>query len=117
MSLEQDETRKDLEHRHADDSSALGSTGFIQANIDADFALLGNIVTDLGDLPGDANPRGAGIWTDPKGAQTYLDDGGSLLHYESDGTPTPSGLVYFYRFEDEFTGEIFWEVYIKDESE
>ena len=116
MSLKDDETRRDLEHRHADDSSSLGDTTFIQGQIDADFSLLGNIITDLGDLPGDANPRGAGIWTDPKGAQVYLDDGGALLHYDSDGTPTPSGLVYFYRFTDPDTGEVFWEVYIKDES-
>lgn len=116
MSLEQDETRRDIEHRHADDAGDLGTTGYIQDQIDADFELLGNIITDLGDLPGDASPRGGGIWTDPRAAQVWLDDGGSLLHYESDGTPTPSGLVYFYRFVDEFTGEIFYEVYITDGS-
>lgn len=114
--LDTNEGRADLEYRHADDTGNLGDLAHIQAGINADMALLGNVITDLGDLPGDANPRGGGIFDDPKAMQTYLDDGGSLLHYDSDGSPTPSGLVYIYRFEDEDTGLIYYEIYIKDDS-
>lgn len=116
MSLEPDETRKDLEHRHADDSGSLGDVSHIQAQIDADFELLGNIVTDPGNLPGGASPRGMGIWTDPKAAQVWLDDGGSLLHYDSNGQPIPVSFVHFLRFTDADTGEVYYEVYIEEDS-
>ena len=102
--------------RTADDGvGGLASEAQIQAKIEEDMATLGNIVTDLEDLPPTATSRANGVFTDAQSAMEYLDEGG-LVAIDDMGEYVPMSWVHFFQYFDEGIGTMVWEVWIEKDS-
>ena len=110
------ETTPEYEHRMADDGvGGLDSVPNIGDHISASFEELGNVVTDIVDLPDDAHIRPAGSFASADAAMSYLEQGGMVSTIG--GVISPMPWVYFYKYFDDVLWEDIYQVYIRDESE
>jgi len=114
---EEFETTPEWVRRTADDGTGeLDSVSGIEADIAAQFEIIGTVVTDEVDLPVDANIRLNGSFASPEDAIKYL-EGGGLIAYDTDGSPIPLPWVYFLKTFNDILQEDVWQVYIRDDSD
>lgn len=93
----------------------LASEAQIQANIQADMASLGNVVTDLIDIPGTASARANGVFTETEAMMDYLETGGLVASTDT-GDYEPMSFVYLYQRFDDVLNCLVWEVYIDEDT-
>lgn len=91
------------------------SVAAIRAEIDAEFAEMGEVVLEA-NLPTDASIRANGFFDDPLALEEYLVNGG-LLAYDGDGNRVKLGLVYIVETVDIVDESTYYQVYIRDSSE
>ena len=103
--------------RTADDGTGnLDDVSGIEADVAAQFQIIGTVVTDEVDLPVDAHIRLNGSFFHPDDARKYLESGG-LIAYDTNGEPIPLPWVYFLKTFNDILQEEVWQVYIRDDSD
>jgi len=114
---EEFETTPEWIRRTADDGTGeLDSVSGIEADIVAQFEIIGTVVTDEVDLPVDAGIRLNGSFTNPEDAIEYL-EGGGMIAYDRDGSPISLPWVYFLKTFNDILQEPVWQVYVRDHSD
>lgn len=93
----------------------LATEAEIQAKIQEDMESLGNVVTDIGDIPGTASARANGVFTDAESAMEYLETGGLVASTDT-GDYEPMSFVYLYQRFDAVLDCLVWEVYIDQDT-
>jgi hypothetical protein len=102
--------------RLADDGSGgLADVSQIASSVESEFARYGQVITDLADLPADANIRARGYFVDPGDLLEYLERGGMVS--TQNGQYVPVSWVYLYKTWNEGLQEYTYQVYIRDTSE
>lgn len=87
----------------------------VQAIADS-FTELGQVVTDVEDLPLTATIRPAGAFSDAESAKEYLDRGG-LLVVDDEKNVEPIGFVWFLQEWDPVLEQYVWTVYIDENTD
>jgi len=106
------EDRPDYVHRMADDGSGgLDTPAAIKSALSTEAANLGNVVTTVGALPGTAEIRPAGIFSDPMDVKEYLERGGLLVD-DGLGNTAPQSFVWLLEFYDDVLQTTVWQVYV-----
>lgn len=115
MTTPNDETHSEYIARIADDGTgSVRSNSEIIDQIAAEFANMGTVYTDLGDIPSTATMRASGQFASPEDALEYLHRGGLV---GSDGDDViPLGFVYFYEEFDDTYYENIYTVYIDEDT-
>jgi len=98
-----------------DGSGGLVDAATQQARTESDFAQMGFVYTDYGDISTTASVRVAGQFTSAWDAMAYLEIGG-LTATDGSGNLAPIGFVYFLKEFDEGLGEYTYTVYIDEET-
>lgn len=109
------ETKAEYARRMADDGGGgLASQAQVEANIEASFSDVANVLTDPGDVPASASVRPAGRFGTADDLKEYLELGGLVA---SDGVNTvPMGFVYVLQEYDEIYEQDMYIVYIDEDS-
>jgi hypothetical protein len=87
----------------------------VEAIVDGVMSTLGELHTDLSDMPGSATSRPRGAFTLPDDLRIYLDNGG-LLTYDASGNPVSSGRVHILKRPQADGPHTIYEVWIDEES-
>jgi len=116
MTTPSPENKAEYIRRMADDGSGgLASPAQVDTNIDASFAELAAVVTDVGDLPTSTSIRPNGTFTDAESCHQYLEIGG-LVVTDSAGNVEPIGFVWLLKEWDIILLSYVWTVYIDQET-
>lgn len=111
------ETESRAEHirRLADDGAGnLRPLNDIEQAVYDEFANFAQITTNPAALPGDAELRPSGFFTDPQDLEQYL-QGGGMVSTES-GEYVPLSWVWLLEVYDETLDQLTYQVYIEAES-
>lgn len=110
-----DETKPEEIRRLADDGTGnLRSEAEIETALQSEFPQFGQVITNPGELPGDASIRATGYFTDPDDLKEWLEVGG--MYSTAAGEYVPLSWVWLHEVYDEGLQEYTYQVYIEDDS-
>lgn len=117
MSTPDFESKAEYIRRMADDGTGdLADLPEVEANVDASFADLGNVVASEAELPSSATIRPNGSFSDAASLHVYLESGG-LVVTDGAGNAEPIGFVWLVKEFDDILFEYLWQVYIDQETD